>query len=247
MPNNLIRSIKYKVWSSVLLYLEEAKILDENDLHPLHEVCCDRGAPLNIVKYIYYACPKAALMKDTFEQTPISIAVGAGFEHVVYFLANACPEACAMIVMDGSTPMHSTISRLASSDMIYIMLNANPKLAFAVDDCGISAFHYFFHQWNVLLRVCMHNTIISDRILDKYIGHGNWKIHDVYKNMRFFLKAAHLHRTAKILDDNHLLHCALREERCHWAFCKLLINLRPEQVLSRDLDGNSPLRIIEAF
>ena len=92
----------------------------------------------------------------------------------------------------------------------------------------------------------MHNTIISDRILDKYIGHGNWKIHDVYKNMRFFLKAAHLHRTAKILDDNHLLHCALREERCHWAFCKLLINLRPEQVLSRDLDGNLPLHIIVA-
>ena len=47
-------------------------------------------------------------------------------------------------------------------------------------------------------------------------------------------------------DDNQLLHCTLREESCHWAFCKMLMKLHPEQMLEKDSDGNLPVHIITA-
>jgi len=242
----LLNSIATKNWYDINRYLNEANLPDRTNTYALHQICGDSTAPLKIVTDIYYAYPMAALAKNSHQDTPILIAVEAGFEDAVQFLAKACPEACAICDSLGSTPILSVVFSLNYNTMIDSMVIANPDAAFIANDEGNSAFDYFFWHWNVFMRIVVHNPTICDQILDCLIGHGNWKIRDIYQKACLFLKAAYHHRRGKVLDDSYLLHCSLREETCHWAFSKLLMTLHPEQILRRDIDGNLPFQIITA-
>ena len=143
-PTALITMITEKNWCNVHKFINEASVLGINGTFALHQVCCDSEAPLEIVKDIFYAHPKAALVKDAYQETPISIAVSSEFEGAVHFLANACPEASAIQDTDGSTPIHSAISILRCNNMIPSIVNNNPKAPFIVDGDGDSAFDCFF-------------------------------------------------------------------------------------------------------
>ena len=243
---SLVTMIRKKNWYSVHMFLNEARILGINKTFALHQVCCDPEAPLEVVKEVYYAHPKAALEKDVFGETPIFVAVNSEFECAVEFLARVCPEASAIRDTSGSTPLHSAISTLDCNSMINSIINNYSKVPFIADDDGDSAFDCFFRHWNVFLRAYMHDTTISHTILHNFIGCGNWKIGDIYHHTFLFLEAASSYRRGKSLGDAHLLHCAFQEETCPSIFCKLLLKLHPEQVLSRDSNGKLPIHLIAA-
>ena len=61
-----------------------------------------------------------------------------------------------------------------------------------------------------------------------------------------FLQAASIYKALKLNDVTCLLHAALREESCHWAYCKLLILLHPEEILKKDSNGDLPIHIVAA-
>jgi len=244
---SLAVSIKNREWHKIAEYLQEARISDFNNSYALHQICSNPRAPLQVVKMIFHAYPKAGLVQNNSQDTPIAIAVRALFENAVHFLANACPMSIAIGDLDGCTPMLSAISLNERNNMIDSMINANPAAAFIVDDEDESAFDGFFTYWNVFIRIILHtNDIITHELLDDYIGYGDWKIRDICEKAHLFLKAASLYRSGKALDDNYLLHCALKEECCHCAFCSLFMKLHPEQVFRRDLDGKLPIHIITA-
>ena len=243
--NNLIQAIKKRKWCGINQYLEEAKIPNENNSYALHDICIDPKAPLQVVKNIYNAYPEAALVKNKFEDTPISNAVGTFFEDAVRFLANACPEASSLGDMDNCTPMQSAISFPKHNNMIDSMIKTNPAAAFILDDEEESAFQGFFRHWNVFMRIFLHyNQDVNDESLADHVGYGNWTVHDIYHKACLFLKAANLIEKGKPLEDSNLLHCAIREESCPSVFSKLLLKLHPEQALKRDTDGNLPIHII---
>ena len=230
--NNLIVSIKKRKWCDVHNYLYEADQPDSTNTYALHQICSDLAAPIKIVHDIYHACPKAALAKDNSQSTPIYLAVDAGFEAAVDFLANKCPESCAIRGKFGSTPVQLAVYGSNANKMIDSIINASPKAAFIRDDEGDSAFDIFFRQWNVCMR-------IADKI--NLTGHGDWTIGDVCKKTTLFLKAANLYKN-KACDN--LLHCALGEESCYYAYCNYILNLYPEQALKKDSHGNLPIHII---
>ena len=245
-PTSLVTIIKEKKWYSVHMFLNEARTLGANGTFALHEVCCDSEAPMGIVKDIYDAYPKAALAKDAFQETPLSVAVNAEFESAVHFLSNACPEASSIRDADGSTPIHLAMYTLNYNNMISSILNNNTEALFIVDNDGDSAFDCFFRHWNVFLRVCMHDTRVSNVLLDNFIGCGNWKVGDIYQHTILFLKAVSLYRRGKVPGDNHLLHCALQEKTCQSIFCKLILKMHPEQALRRDQSMKLPIHLITA-
>ena len=244
--SNLVQSIKKKKWCSINAYLHEAEFSNATNTYALHQICSYQDAPLQAVKEIYYAHPEAALAKNSSEETPLSIAVEAVFEDAVHFLANACPKASSIGDIDGCTPLLSAVSISKRNNMIGSMIKTNPGAAFVLDDEKESAFDSFFMHWNVSLRIilCLYQTINEDN-LDEYIRYGDWKVRDIYEKACLFLKASHICK-GKIFDDDYLLHYALQEESCPWAFCKLLLAMHPSQILRRDLDGNLPLHILAA-
>ena len=226
--NNLISSLLARKWCEVYQYLNEAYLPDSTNTYPLHTICGDPTAPMKVVTDIYRAYPQAAMAKDSHQETPISIAVDAGFDDAVIFLANECPESCAISGSHGATPILSVIYYLKFNNMLDSMITANPESAFIRDDDGDSAFDCFFRHWNVFMRIVVHNPTICEKVLNYFIGHGDWKIRDILQKTIVFLRAANIYRRGKTLDDSNLLHAALREESCHWAFCKLLMKLYPE-------------------
>ena len=102
----------------------------------------------------------------------------------------------------------------------------------------------FFYVWNVFVRISLYDEITIDQVHEYVVGVGNWEIFDIYHKGCLFLKAASLCYSGETQNDDHLLHFALCEESCHWAFCKLLMIMHPEQVLMRDKNGNLPIHII---
>ena len=97
----------------------------------------------------------------------------------------------------------------------------------------------------MFLRISVHNQTLSDKILCNAI-HGDLNIQDIYQKACLLLKAANVYRKIEKQDDACLLHSALREQSCHWAFCKLLMMLYPAQLLKRDVYGKLPMQIISA-
>ena len=241
MSNSLSRSIVERDWSNVYQHLSEASLQDENG-YALHVVCSDPTVPISIVRDIYNAYPQAVFAKDNDQHTPLYIAVDFAFEGAVEFLVNTCPEDT---VTYGSY-LRSAVHSLISSNIIDSFLVANPLTAFIPDENGDSAFDLFFRIWNVPIRLVLQNlqASISKCILDNYILQGNWKIKDIYQKACLFLKAANLSNDVEASADTYLLHSVIREESCHWAFCKLFINLNLEQVLLKDVDGNLPIHIV---
>jgi len=244
--NLLIESIRQEKWTNISVYLHEANLPDSNKTYALHEICMINTAPIKIVEVIYHAYPEAASIKNSYQDTPISIAVDCEFESAVHFLTNVCPESCSLADADGYFPLQSLIYNLRCNNMIDSIIKANPRSAFIIDDEGDSAFDFFFHQWNILMRIAVHYQIQCDMILDRTVGYGNWKIHDIYDKTCLFLKAASIYRNGKTFDDAYLLHWALREKSCHMAYCKFLLRMHPDQILKKDLDGNLPIHIIAA-
>ena len=244
LSNNLIPSIARRKWYDVYQYLNEANKPDSTNSYALHIACSDRATPLKIVIDIYFAYPKAVLTKNSYQDTPVFIAVDVGFEDAVHFLVNTCPEASKICDANGETPIHLAVYGLNSNRMIDFIITANPEAAFISDNKGDSAFDFFFHQWNVPLRIALSNHT-ENSVLNNATGHGDWNILDIYQKTCLFLKAANLCRRGEVLDDTCLLHCALQES-CHWAFCKLLMMLHPNSILQRDLNGNLPIHIITA-
>ena len=94
------------------------------------------------------------------------------------------------------------------------------------------------------MRIALHSPITCINDLERFVGVGSWTLLDIYQKGCSLLKAANINRHGKILNENDLLHCALREGSCHWGFCKLLAKLHPEQALQKDKDGNLPIHII---
>ena len=242
VSTGLLHSIYEREWSHICKYLNEASILNRFKAHALHSACDDPTIPINILKDIYYAYPEAAFIKDDDQHTPLKIAVDAGFEEAVEFLINTCPED----VVNCGSYLRSAVHSLNCTKMIDSFIHAIPEAAFISDDNGDSAFDLFFRIWNVPMSILLQTSQISDDIFDNEIGQGNWKIRDLYQKVCLFLTAANHHKNGKKHDASYLLHIALREKSCNWAFCKLLMALHPEQILKRDIDGNFPIHIIVA-
>ena len=242
--NNLIELIRESKWNDIHQYLHEAKYPDSSNIYALHEICCDPEAPIEIVINVYNMYPKASLIQINEKYSPLYNAVEAGFEEAVNFLANTCPETCTVRTSYGSTPLLSAIYKLNRSNIIDSIILANLRAVFIKDEEGDSAFDIFFRIWNVFVRIALHDQFEFNH--DHTFGHGNWTKGDIYDKACLFLKAANVYQRKRLLDNKFLLHVALREESCHWAFCKLLIKLHPEQVLTRDKDENLPIHIITA-
>jgi len=244
--SNLLRSIKKSKWCDIPLHLHEARLADNTNTYALHEVCKDSTAPMTIVNDIYKAYPEAALFKDNDQCTPISLAVEAKFENAVKFLAKVCPEASTICGPLRSSPMFAAIYGSDCNNMIDSIIITNPEAAFVLDDEGDSPIHTFFHQWNVCMRIAVNKQTTSDKVFENNTGIGDWKVKDIYEKTCLFLKAANIYRMVQPYDESYLLHCALREESCHWAYCKLLTMLHPEEVLKKDSNGDLPIHIITA-
>ena len=214
-------------------------------IYALHQICSDSKAPIKIINDIYNAYPSASLVKIDGKHTPISVAVDAGFEEAVWFLAKICPEACTISNNLGSAPIFSAVYKISYSNIIDILLNANPIAAFIKRPDGYSAFDAFFQVWNVFVRISLYDQITIDQVHKYFVGAGNWAILDIYHKASLLLKAANLYHRS-VINDHYLLHCALREESCHGSFCILLMIMYPEQILIKDEDGNLPNHIITA-
>ena len=238
MTNDLSRSIARRDWLNVCNYLFEASLQIDGG-YALHIVCSDPTAPINVVKDIYNAYPQAAFTKDNYQHTPLYIAVDFAFEDAVEFLVDTCPEDTS----SNGSYLRSAVYSLISTSIIDSFIVKNPLTAFIPDENGDSAFDLFFRIWNVPMRIVVQTSTISDFNLDNDIGQGNWKIRDIYRKACLFLRAADLHEDVEALDDTCLLHSAIREETCHWAFCKLFLSLNLGQVLQKDVDGNLPIHI----
>jgi len=196
--SDLMLSIKRSKWDRVGHYLSQANLADSRKTYPLHEACSDSQTPMKIVSDIYYAYPEAMLIKDSDHLTPILVAVECEFEDAVDFLVKACPEACTISNKLKTTPLHLAVYSLKSSNMIDSITIANPGAAFIPDQEGDSPFDIFFRQWNVLMRILVSNPISCEsKILDCFIGHGSWKIRDIYKKACLLLKAANIHHKGK--------------------------------------------------
>ena len=247
---DLIQCINETNWERIEHCLSKVKFEERNNAFALHEICSDPTNPMKIVKSIYHAYPKAALTRNDEKHTPILIAVEAEFEDAVEFLANACPEASAIYDGINSTPLHSAVYSLTSSNMIDFIVSTNPSTVLIPDEKSESALDVFFHEWNGYIRVLaqkiISNPTRTDEILDYYIGNGDWKAREIYQKGCLLLKAAHACKNGESLSESNLLHCAFMEKSCHWAFCRLLMELHPEQVLARDSDGNLPIHTIAA-
>ena len=245
--NDLLESIAKQNWDNVYQYLYQARWPDSSNAYALHRICSCFAAPIKIVTDIYNAYPIAAFFQVENGRTPISIAVDTGFEDAVRFLAKVCPEACAITNYDdGSTPLLLAVHKISYSNMIDYLLGANPRAAFIKRYDGDFAFDAFFDEWNVFIRISLHDEITIHQVHEYVVGAGNWAIFDIYQKGCLFLKTANLHYRGQALDDDHLLHFALREESCHFAFCKLLMIMHPDQLMKRDADGNLPIHIITA-
>ena len=150
--NDLIEFITNKQWDNVFKYLHQARFPDSSNAFALHRICSYFTAPIEIVTAIYNAYPIAVFFYEN-GRTPISIAVDAGFEDAVQFLAKACPQACLLTNYDGSTPLFSAVNKISYSDMIDALIDACPKAAFVKRyNDGNSAFHVFL----CLECVCSH-------------------------------------------------------------------------------------------
>ena len=211
----------------------------------LHEACRDPEIPIKIVQDIYHMYPQAAMISDDDHNTPLSIAVDSGFDDAVVFLANVCPQASSICNNVGNTPLQAAIYGSKSSIIIDSIIIPNPGSAFVPDTDGDDAFRNFFKNWNVFARLIVNNEIICDEILNKDTGDGEWKIKDIYDKTRLFLNAINLYKKIDAKSTT-LFHTSLREESCHFSFCKLLMKLHPDQVLIKDINGNLPIHIIAA-
>ena len=244
--NNLLKAIDEKNWNNVYHCLDQTSLPDSTNVYALHRICSYFTAPIKIITDIYNAYPIATFFPIKNGQTPISIAVDAGFEDAVQFLAKVCPEACLITNYHGSTPIFLAVYAITYSSIIDILLDACPRAAFIKRGDGDYAFNAFFEVWNIFLRISLHDEITIHQIHEYVVGAGNWAIFDIYQKGCLFLKSANLHYKGQALDDDHLLHFALREESCHFAFCKLLMIMHPDQVMKRDADGNLPIHVITA-
>ena len=183
----------------------------------MHRIYSSFAASIKIVADIYNAYPIVAFFQVKNEQTPISITIDTGFKNAVYFLAKVCPEACAITNYDdGSTPLLLAVHKISYSNMIDILLGANPRAAFIKRYDGGFAFNAFFDEWNVFIRISLHNEIIKDQVHEYVVGVGYWEIFDIYQKGCLFLDAANLHRVGQKLGNEYLLHFALRKESCTW-------------------------------
>ena len=131
------------------------------------------------------------------------------------------------------------------TNIIDSFIDAILETAFIADENGDSAFDLFFRIWNVPMRIVIQTSAISN-VLGDEVDQGNWKIRDIYEKSCLLLKAANFRNIFTSFDDTCLLHSVIREESCYWAFCKLILDLHPEQILKRDGDGNLPIHIITA-
>ena len=243
LSNSLLKLIEERDWINIYKHIDKASLLDiSSNTFALHEVCDDPTVPIKIVQDIYYAYPMAVFAEDNDQHTPLYIAVDARFEDSVKFLANQCSEA----TFQCGKSLRSAVHILNCTNIIDSIIIACPEAAFIPDHYGASAFDIFFRIWNALTRIAVQTTMVSSIALDREIGQRNWKTRDVYQKACLFLRAANLHKYNEARHDTCLLHCALREESCHWAFCKLFMKLHPEAILKRDSDGNLPIHIIAA-
>ena len=154
--NYLLESIANKKWNNVRNYIDQARFPDSSNAYALHRICSYFTAPIDIVAAIYNAYPVAAFFLFDNGRTPISIAVDAGFEDAVRFLAKACPEACLIPDYHGSTPLFSAVYKVSYSEMIDDLLDACPRATFIKRyNDGNSAFHGYFDVWNVDVRISL--------------------------------------------------------------------------------------------
>ena len=238
--NDLSKSIAERNWFNIKNHITEASLQNSDSGYALHIICSDPSAPIEIVKEIYFAFPQAALTKDNQQHTPLCIAVDYGFEDAVEFLVNTCPED----IEDCASYLRSAVHSLICTKIIDSLTTANPEVAFITDNDGDSAFDLFFRIWNVSMRIVIQNSIASDRVLDDDTGQGNWSVGDIYQKACLLLWAANFRNDSTVRGDTCLLHSAMREESCPWAFGMLLIKLHPEQVLERDANRSLPIHII---
>ena len=160
------------------------------------------------------------------------------------FLAHACPQANIICDNHGDASLQAAIYGLTTKNMIDSIINASPEAAFLCSDKhGNTPFDNYFNDCNVFARLAVDN---QSTFLNKATGIGNWKYQDIYDKGCRFLEAAICSKNIESNNETSLLHIALRKESCHWAFCKLLMTLQPEQVLNKDSDGNLPIHIILA-
>jgi len=223
--------------------IQIVNFVDHNNSFALHEVCRDPKLSIKVVKDVYYAYPKAALAKDDNHHNPLYIAVDTGFEEAVDFLAKVCPKSSTICDSVGDTPLQAAIYGLDPSNIIDSIVSTNPMSAFIPDVDGNTAFCNFFKIWNVFMRLAVKDQATCDKVLNRMTGIGKWKIRDIYDNACLFLNAANLHKNIEA-GSTTLMHAALREESCHFAFCKLIMKVHPEQVLVKDIYGDLPIHVI---
>ena len=171
---NLIQSIRERNWRGAYQYLNEASVPDSNNSYALHEICSDSQAPIKLVQDIYHAHPKAILTNDDDDHTPLYIAVEAAFEDAVEFLVKSSPDPevnCRSLL--------SALYSLKCTNVIDLILSANPQAAFIPDPNGDTAFDMFFRIWNAFIRTVVHNSTIIQDVLEDEIC-GKWKVCNIY-------------------------------------------------------------------
>ena len=72
-----------------------------------------------------------------------------------------------------STPMLTVMFSLKYKTMIDSEIIVNPRAAFIHGNDKDNAFDYFFRHWDVFMRIIMHNPTMCNRVINRFIGHGN--------------------------------------------------------------------------
>jgi len=245
-------------WLSVLQRIQthphEVAVQGVNGgMNALHAACV-RYPPLTVVQACVRACPRACWQRNFAGETPLHIASYSCDETVPTFLVQTVPQAASILDQEGDAPLHYAVRQGASLKLLEQLLRAAPDMLSHRNQRGVSPF------W------LLPRSYLECHDLDQVLCHEDNEFGENYRDdwdcLALFLRVAHEQRNPAALpplpsaardpstglplpirrqDYTWMVHAAAAEPACPRQVLKWLCQRFPEQALTHDATGQTPL------
>ena len=119
------------------------------------------------------------------------------------------------------------------------LIKCKPNLISSLSKKNQTAEEIFYNNWNYPLTKLLESISLSTCPSAIWSRNVNGvSIHYLYDIAHFFLNQ----NSTSIKDE--ILHSAIQSQQCPWSFCELFLRLRPQQLLTYNSQGFTPIELI---
>jgi ankyrin repeat protein len=252
----LTRHIKRRDWDGArlrtLTYPSDAHYrgLKGNALTPMHLVCLYR-APLDLIELLIDANPGALFAQDSEGWTPLHLTIlyGGDEETVLLLIRRGGKTAASLQSPFAGSPLHLACRHSASLAILEALVQANLDMATAPNECGTTPAEVLWHQFlrqHKNLQVFAAVVDQNDNGNDVSIDHPAVK--DLIDRIKILLAGAKAEGKDSVVPHDalqlHDLVSNLSSLGEISPFLDIAVRLYPEQVSTRDNNGNYPLHLV---